>query len=126
MRFLLLLPALLIFSAGNALAATVQKGFTAKDMREAIIRGGVEKAWRMTDAGANTVEAAVTVRNRHVVVVTISYTATSFDIKYKNSENMAYKPRDDGAFSIHPNYHKWVRTLEDAIHKQLALKQAGK
>jgi hypothetical protein len=130
---LLLLSALLVFSAGcgrpmaapsgSVTASISGKPFTAGDMRAAIIKGCAARNWRVTDAGPDTMEATISMRNKHTVVVSIPYTATSYTINYKDSTNMGYKAKDDGTFSINKNYNKLVLDLEQAIQSQIALKQ---
>jgi hypothetical protein len=138
MRFplLLLLSVLLIFSAGCSRkksnvpeptglvpASTSKNRFTAGDVREAIIKGGAAKKWQIVDMGADTMQATITVNDKRTVVVSIPYTAAAYSIHYKDSTNMGYKAKDDGTFSINKNYNKLVLDLEQAIQKQIALKQ---
>ena len=137
MRFLLLLlTGVIVFSVGcirstsnvatptgGATAAVVQDNFTIKDMREAIHYGCLEKNWKATDINANTIEATITVRNKHTVVVTIPYTATTYSINYKDSVNMNYKPHSDGTFSINRSYNNWVNNLDNAIRTNIAKKR---
>ena len=139
-RFLLvLLSVFLIFSigcgrktskvaapSGGSGASVTQTKFTAKDMRAAIIAGCAETGWRAADAGANTMEATIIVRDRHAVLVSIPYTASDYSINYKDSDNMGYRDRGDGTFAINTRYNNWVRRLNESIQKQISLKQAGK
>ena len=126
MRFLFPVAVVLLafsVSFGSSSNAATQVRFTAKDMRECIFKGCADKSWRPVDVDANTVEATVVVRDKHVVVVLISYTAESYSINYKSSINMKYKPNTDGTFSIHRNYYNWVNNLDQAIQKHAPLKK---
>ena len=134
MRFLLLLlVVLLAFSvgcrktavtpSGNSAAALLHENFTAKDMREAILKGCANKNWRAADAGADTIEASLTMRSKHTVVVSIPYTAESYSINYKSSINMKSKDKDDGTLAISGHYNKWVNNLDQAIQQQIAQKK---
>jgi hypothetical protein len=134
-RFLLLLLiALLAFSAscrntsnvaapagGSAMVA--DRGFTLQDMRAAIFKGCADKHWSAVEIDANTIEAMNIVRNKHTVVVSIPYTASSYSINYKRSSNMGYKDKGDGTFSIHSNYNAWVGNLKQAIDVNIAQKK---
>ena len=103
------------------MSATAQKKLTKKQMHDAIYRACVARGWTPRDAGPDAIEAELTVRGKHHVVVSIAYTAAHYDIRYKDSRNMNYRPNADGVSTIHPNYNKWVSTLDHDIRKQLAL-----
>jgi hypothetical protein len=134
-RSLLLLLALMVLSAGCRAATTkpittlsgsipesvTQVNFTAKDMHEAIIKGCLDKGWNARDSDVTTIEATIEVRGKHIVVVSIPYTATSYTINYKSSVNMDYNnTRDDGLVTIHYNYNKWITNLDRAIKANIA------
>ena len=103
------------------MSATAQKKLTKKQMHDAIYRACVARNWTPRDAGPDTIEAELTVRGKHHVVVSIPYTADHYDIRYKDSRNMNYRVNADGTYTIHPNYNKWVSTLNHDIRKQLTL-----
>jgi hypothetical protein len=132
MRILLLLmSALLVCSVGcrttsnvlipggSATMATMQDGFTLQDMREAIWGGCHDRGWIATDRDANTIEASITVRAKHTVVVSIPYTAATYSINYKDSVNMEYRPQSDGTFLINRSYNNWVKNLDQAIRANM-------
>ncbi|WP_297670612.1 hypothetical protein [uncultured Desulfovibrio sp.] len=99
---------------------TSQKAMTQKMMHDAIVRGCLERGWRVAEPSANLIEATVVVRGKHTVVVDIPYTTAHYDIKYKSSVNMDYKTKD-GTPCIHPNYNKWVGLLDEAIRKNILI-----
>ncbi len=99
---------------------------TYKDMRKAIGEGCIVAHWRTEEIDKNTVEASLLVRHKHLIVVTITYDATYYTIKYKSSENMNYTVKENGVAYIHPNYNKWVENLDNAIRSRLTSKQFNK
>ena len=103
--------------------ATVQEGFTAQDVRAAIIKGCVAKNWSPVEIDSFTIEAAITVSAKYIVVVSIPYNATAYAINYKSSVNMNYRANKDGTFSIHPRYNNWVGDLDQAIRARIAEKR---
>ena len=142
-RFLLLLvSALLIVSAGclrarpgevatpsGNIEASAGKKLTAQDMREAIIKGCAITGWRTSDIDAGTLEAKLDTGGKHVVVVSIAYTATSWAINYKSSENMNYDAKNadmENKATINRNYNHWVHGLNENIRIQVSHKQAGR
>ena len=134
MRFLLLLlSVLLMFSVGCRKAAIrpeggvpatiVHENFTAKDMREAILKGCTNASWRATDIDTNTLEATYIERGgNRIAVVSIHYTATSYTINYKSSVNLKYKAKNDGTFALHYKYNTWIENLDQSIRNNLAKK----
>ncbi len=84
-------------------------------IEDAIIRGGLRTDWEIVPSGPREMTGTLLVRGRHKVVVTITYDQTQFSIAYKDSVDMDYK---DG--KIHPNYNKWVNTLDRNIRLELA------
>lgn len=54
------------------------------------------------------------VRN-HYIAVDIKLHQSSYDINYRDSENMKYKPNG----TIHKKYNGWVRNFNNDIQKKL-------
>ena len=87
---------------------------------QGINAGLISKGWRMTtrdDKGHLVAE--IVVRNKHTLVVDISYTRSSFEIRYKSSQNLKYKALEDGTAQIHNNANKWMRSLQENTVLQL-------
>lgn len=137
MRVMLLLAimALCVFSVGcrkgapigDVSASTVTAAstpLTEQDVRKAILTACSFRGWQATEVSPGLIEARLMVRNKHTIVVDIPYTATTYSIKYKSSTNMEYDSKSDGSAVIHPNYNKWVGTLNSDINTQII--RAGK
>lgn len=82
----------------------------------AIIRGGAMTGWEITPVRPGIMTGTLVVRGKHTAVVEITYDKTQYSIKYKNSINL--EQTADG--KIHPNYNKWVATLDANIRRELA------
>lgn len=96
---------------------------TYNDMRKAIGEGCIATHWRAEELDKNTIEASLLVRHKHLIIVTITYDAKRYTIKYKSSENMNYTIKENGVAYIHPNYNKWVENLDHAIRSRLTSMQ---
>lgn len=86
------------------------------EVESAIALGGNDAGWDVKPIKSGHVEATYAVKTKHVAVVDIFYTATSYDIHYKSSKNLKY----DGT-KIHKAYNKWVAALQGAIDRRLAI-----
>ncbi len=95
-------------------SVTTVNNLTQKEVRQAIITACPKTRWVPKDIAPGVIEATVQVRS-HTAVVTITYDAKKYDIKYKDSVNLRTQ---DG--NIHPNYNKWVSTLRFNIDRELA------
>ena len=95
---------------------SVSKSLTQAQVRKAIYAACPMTGWVPHDVSTNTIEAALTVRGKHHIVVDIDYSPNMYTIKHKSTSNMGEK---DG--NIHPNYNKWVNTLRHNIDRQLAV-----
>ena len=101
-----------IQSYGNSNLSTYG-GFTATQVGDAIIRGGVSIGWQMNKISPELITATVTER-RHIVTVDIQYSATAYTIKYRDSVNM----RAEGDM-IHSSYNRWVERLQRNIDAEI-------
>jgi hypothetical protein len=93
-----------------------EKKLTADQVRKAIVVAGSKSGypWTVVGESPGVLKMSTTVRGKHVVVVEVSYTPTSYGIKYVSSENMGYQ----GGL-IHPNYNNWVRQFIRSINVEL-------
>jgi hypothetical protein len=89
-------------------------GRTAEQVAQAIERAGAETGWKMQREAPGRIKATLNVR-KHVAVVSISYTASSYGVQYVSSENLLA----DGD-QIHRKYNAWVKRLCEAIERQAA------
>ena len=94
-------------------AAVPSKTLTSDQVRLAIIRAGDGLGWKMKDEGPNKMVGTLILR-KHVAVVDIPYSATSYSIKYRSSVELDEK---DG--KIHKNYNGWIQNLTRNITAQL-------
>lgn len=104
-------------------------------VRNQIIQAANSKSWTVENAaGENTLLAQLVVRNKHTIRTTITYTPSTFSVKYHSSENMKYgidepsvevDPLNVGKKQtrrevIHPHYNRWTQELVSAIQAQLS------
>ena len=90
------------------------KALTASQVRSAVITAGTSLGWRMVDAGPGKLEGTLNLRT-HTAVVDIPYSAKTYSIVYKSSENL-YEANGQ----IHTNYNGWVQNLDRAIRTELS------
>jgi hypothetical protein len=86
---------------------------TLADVERAILRAGQAQGWKMEPVRPGLIVGTYTWRS-HVAVVDVTYTNKTFDIKYKDSQNLGY----DGT-NIHRNYNYYVGELDKGIRAQL-------
>ena len=98
------------------LVAATNKKLTTDDVQQAIIRAGASLGWIIKPVSPGVLEGILDVR-KHRAVVTISFDLEKYSILYKDSENLKY---DETDLSIHGNYNKWVRNLDNKIRVQLS------
>lgn len=94
---------------------TTSKKPTLAQVKKAILTATETKGWIVNDKGAGKMDATLTVRGKHTVIVLITYTTSSFSINYVDSTDMKYGIKQ-GEPSIHPFYNEWVKELEEAIN----------
>ncbi|MBF0098051.1 MAG: hypothetical protein HQM05_12010 [Magnetococcales bacterium] len=99
--------------------AITSKPLTVDQVKGAILTGAVTAGWSSIPQENNLIVSTLTVRNKHTVVVEISYTAQQFSINYKSSTNMKAGLSMDKQQMIHPFYNNWVDSLKNAIQAEL-------
>jgi hypothetical protein len=93
---------------------TTSKKPTLAQVQKAIVTACETKGWIVNDKGPGKMVATLTVREKHTVIVLITYNTSSFSINYADSTDMKYGVKQ-GEPSIHPFYNEWVKELEEAI-----------
>ncbi len=93
------------------------KAPTPAEVRKAIVDAATPLGWTVADAGPQVLTATLVVRNKHTIVVDVSYGPKAFGVAYKSSINMNYEQQGPDRF-IHPNYNKWTKQLVDAIRAE--------
>jgi len=73
----------------------------------------VTLGWKMNAETPGKVIGTLNVR-KHTAVVEIPYSAKSYSINYKSSENL-----DAADGQIHNNYNGWIKNLAKGIDAQL-------
>lgn len=94
--------------------SSVSAGHTKEQVKNAILKAGVQRQWIMSEAGPGVIKARQQNRD-HMAEVSITYSATSYDIKYDNSFNL-----HASGGKIHKNYNRWVRNLDKDIQINLS------
>jgi len=85
---------------------------TQEDVGNAIRRAAASLGWAVQDTGPGEMTAMLDVR-RHRADILISYTATSYSIRYRYSENLQAE-----GDTIHRRYNTWIQNLEARIRQQ--------
>ena len=97
---------------------TTSKKPTLDRVKKAILTATETKGWVVNDKGPGKMDATLTVRGKHTIIVLITYTTSSFSINYVDSIDMKYGVKH-GEPSIHPFYNDWVKELEETIAIEL-------
>jgi len=103
----------------QALARADGKPLSAEQVKSAIIAGSArQRIWTVTPVKNGVMTAMLNVRNKHTAVVDITYSATGFSIKYRESNNLLYEKDENGVDQIHRNYNRWVQGLRQNITQE--------
>lgn len=92
----------------------VSAGHTEDQVKQAILRAGVQRQWIMSQTAPGAIAARQQARD-HVVEVRINYSASGYSIHYVSSSNMMAS-----GGKIHKNYNRWVHNLDKDIQVNLA------
>ena len=93
---------------------SVSAGHTQEQVKNAILKAGVQRQWIMSEVGPGVIKGRQQTRN-HVAEVRITYSATGYDIKYDSSLNL-----QASGGKIHKNYNRWVHNLDKDIQVNLS------
>jgi hypothetical protein len=104
-----------VYNVDNAEVVASVNNVSEADVKKAIMRAGGGLGWVMKAKNEGLIVGTLSLR-KHVAVVDIDYSAKSYSITYKNSQELGY----DGT-NIHKNYNGWVQNLHRAIQTQLNL-----
>jgi hypothetical protein len=88
---------------------------TEADVAKAIKMAGLRYGWEMEETGPGLMTGTLHLRD-HVAVVSIKYDTTSYEIDYKESQNLLHNAKRN---TIHDNYNRWVNNLGEEIRVQL-------
>lgn len=92
-----------------------QDKLTQLQVQHAIIKAGVHIGWKMNPIRSGFISATLKV-GKKIAEVDIKYSASSYNITYKNSTNLSYKESSD---KINQEYNKWVIELDKEIQQNL-------
>ena len=82
------------------------------EQAENAIKSGLrERQWTYKKKQPGLIEGKIVVRGKHTLWIDIAYTQHSFDINYKNSDNLNYRVDDDGMRYLHPNGNSWMHNV---------------
>lgn len=104
-----------VMNIEDAAVVASTENVSASDVQKAIMRAGAGLGWVMKNSGKGKIVGTLILR-KHVAVVDIDYSAKSYSIRYKDSQNLDY----DGT-NIHSNYNGWIQRLNSGIQTQLNL-----
>ena len=106
-----------IYNVENAtLAPSSGKQLNLDEVTTAIVNAGAKHGWAMSVLKPGHIVSTLSLRS-HRAVVDITYTTKSYNITYKNSENLKYDPSTN---SIHANYSSWIKRLQVSIQNAVA------
>lgn len=93
---------------------SVSAGHTQDQVKTAILKAGIQRQWVMSEVGPGVIKARQQTRD-HVAEVRITYTATSYDIKYDAALTCRHLVE-----KFTKNYNRWVRNLDKDIQLNLS------
>lgn len=99
----------------NIQAAPVPGGLSDAQIEQGIIQAGAQRGWVIEPVAAGLLLGTLNIRT-HTVRVDIRYTASTYSITYKDSENIKFR---NGR--IHGAFNKWVRKLNADIQQALKI-----
>lgn len=100
-----------VMNINSSVPPAVVKG--EDEMRRAILTALERRKWKVERADRGQIMAQYT-RRGHQADITIPYTASTYAIQYRDSQNLDYH---DG--TIHRAYNKWVRKLDRTIQQEV-------
>ena len=124
--FLIAALALLTVAMGGCRTAPVKDipktpinalGASMEGVEKAILSAGASLGWIMKKRSLGLIEGTLSIR-RHMAMVSINYSTTSYSIRYKDSSDLRYSATDK---TIHSNYNGWIDNLNNAIRSHLAM-----
>ena len=106
-----------VYNVNNEFVPTLRNGSTPSfdQVEKAILSAAYNKGWSPRIIEPGLIEARIAVR-AHKATVEISYSESSYNIRYKNSSNLDH---ENGL--IHRRYNNWIIHLSNAIHSELGV-----
>jgi len=88
---------------------------SAAQVRGAIVAGGREHGWYVTEDKPGQVTLRYDRGGKHTAVITVDYDDKGYQIRYASSVNLNYE-EVNGVREIHPNYNRWIQILIRSIN----------
>ena len=118
---------------------TFENGLTKSQVKGAVLEGAESAGWRVKDVGDDKIYLTYSVR-AHTVTEEIFYTETYYRYTYESSSNMKMFCTEQDKLDndnlkisgqqecpygrdpryVHPNYKKWIDSLNTTIQNSLA------
>ncbi len=91
---------------------------SAENLRQAVIRGAQTRGWRVVKVDGSIITLEIVVRQKHTLLVDVLIDQGSYQVRYRDSDNLEYEQRD-GARFIHPNVLRWMEYLQLSINSEI-------
>ena len=89
------------------------KSLSFEEVKTAIIRSAISRGWTVKEGVPGELVATISPR-QHTAIVDIKFTEKYFSISYRDSTALRYN-----GSTIHRNYNKWVKALEQDIQRRI-------
>jgi uncharacterized lipoprotein YajG len=90
------------------------KPVTMKEVKNAILRSGIELGWVMRPISEGKIQATINLR-KHSAEANITYDKKAYSITYVSSSNLKYSNGN-----IHKNYNGWIQNLDKRIRGKIS------
>lgn len=104
-----------VYNISDAPVEVDATNYSAKDVKKAIIKAGMELGWRIKEREPGELVGKLHVR-KHMATVKIPYSKSGYSIIYTESTGLKYNAEKD---EIHKSYNKWIRNLDQKIQMNL-------
>ena len=102
------------------ISSPVPVGLSAQQVGTAIEVGAARRSWIIVHKEPGNLIARIDVRARHMAEVEIRFDERSYQIAYRDSQNLnAHGDR------VHQNYLRWIAKLDQAIRAELVRTSAA-
>lgn len=123
--FLVLFTTSCIACARQLPVETPAFGVTARssaDVEKAIRHALAGRGWKVVSHTPGLFKARYEKENRHSADIALSYNKSEVTISYLDSQGLLFEneEKDEGPV-IHKNYNRWVRFLQQDIHRHLTV-----
>ena len=96
------------------------KTIQLQQMQQAVYTALQRYGWQLQSDNGSQIYARFNKQERHIVDIRIDYSERGFAIHHVTSQGLNY---NQGRDSIHRNYNRWVRNLDQDIQSSLSFIQ---